>query len=1092
MRGSIEWFIDNPRVANLLAAVLILGGLLAIPNTRQETLPNVPLERIGVVSKLAGSPPEVTEQLLCTPLETAIEGIEGITDVRSEAREGLCSITVDVLEGYDVQTVRDLIAARTVALDSLPETAEPPVVEEVIFRNRVARVLLTGDARPRELYNLARGLRRDLLSTPAIAQVEVEGLPSRELGIEVSRQDLYRYDLTFAELADSIRNQVTRVTGGLLRTDQSNALLQAGEQISDPEAYREVEVRRGPDGDVLYLDRIARLEDGFGRDSMGAWLNGQPAAALDIYRVGNQDVVDVAAEVRKFVHEVQLPEGMRLILWEDSAIQYESRSQLLWSSALQGLALLVVILGVFLGLRLAGWVGLGIPVSMLGACILLPLFDQSFNTISLFAFILVLGIVVDDAAVVGESVYEQGREDGPTRAAVIAGTQRVAGPVTYAILTTILAFAPMLFLPGPEGEFMRVVPIVAIGILILSLAESLWILPAHLHSAMKRPPDRSDRFSSAVNRRFDRWVQERFMPFLRWATTQRYPLLAAFFGIFLLCLAFLNSGWLTVMMFSKVDGDIVMVDVAFPEGTSNAQVARAVESLQQSAQALADQLNSEGENDVVTDIYAEQGRRNKYSTAHDAGAHLRARVSIALAPGENGSNADSVARLWREQQGPIRGAVSQRFHASLNEVKPDIHINLFHDDLEILETLSVELQRQIERIDGTHEISNSMTAHFTSIGIDPRPGAELAGVTRQHLGTQVNAAFQGSVVDRLPEGDHDVPVVLRLPANQSDSIWHLEQLPVTLSDGSVAPLGALAELSQQSTPAVISHYDNQRSATITAYLDEHLASPGQVMAELEQNWLAEAVQRYPGTKWSVAGKPKAIAEFMTYLTISYALAIAGMFFILTVAFGTYWQPMLILTAIPFGLVGGFLGHALLGYDLTLWSIVGIVAVSGVVVNDNLVLISAVNELKAAGREVREAVLEAVGQRFRPVILTTLTTFAGVAPLIMEQSTQARFLAPMAVAVAFGVLFATFITLLMVPSLCLVGEDIRDLKERIKARRFKTTEQDSVEQAYQAGQRAAISGFGPDAPQNPYTDDVLRASWEAGLDDPDPSIRVATQ
>lgn len=1091
MRGSIAWFIDNPRVANLLAAVLILGGLLAIPNTRQETLPNVPLERIGVVSKLEGSPPEVTEQLLCTPLETAIEGIEGITDVRSEAREGLCSITVDVLEGYSVQTVEDLISARTASLDTLPESADAPVVEEVIFRNRVARVLVTGDARPRELYNLARGLRRELLSTPAIAQVEVEGLPSRELGIEVSRHDLYRYQMTFAELADSIRSQVTRVTGGLLRTEQANALLQAGERIDDPEAYRDVEVRRGADGDVLYLDRIARLEDGFGRDAMGAWLNGQPAAALDVYRVGNQDVVDVAAAVRQFIAEVQLPEGIRLVLWEDSAIQYESRSQLLWSSALQGLALLVLILGVFLGLRLAGWVGLGIPVSMLGACILLPLFDQSFNTISLFAFILVLGIVVDDAAVVGESVYEQGRADGPTRAAVIAGTQRVAGPVTYAILTTILAFAPMLFLPGPEGEFMRVVPIVAIGILILSLVESLWILPAHLHSAMQRPPDRSDRFSAAVNRRFDSWVERRFMPFLGWAIRQRYPLLAAFAGVFLLSCAFLHSGWLTVMMFSKVDGDIVMADVAFPEGTSSAQVARAVETLQLSAQTLAGQLNIQGEGDVVTDIYAEQGRRNKYSTAHDAGAHLRARVSMALAPGENSADADRVAKLWRSLQMPIPEAISLRFHASLNEIKPDIHINLFHPDLAVLEDLSVALQRQLERIDGTHEISNSMTAHFTRIGIQPRPGAELAGVTRKDLGTQVNAAFQGTVVDRLPEGDHDVPVVLRLPADQSDSIWHLEQLPVTLADSSVAPLGALAELSRQTTPAVISHYDNQRSATVTAYLDEHIASPGQVMAELQKNWLGTVAQRYPGTKWAVAGKPKAIAEFMTYLTVSYALAVAGMFFILTVAFGTYWQPLLILSAIPFGLVGGFLGHALLGYDLTLWSIVGIVAVSGVVVNDNLVLISAINDLKAAGREAKDAVLEAVCQRFRPVILTTLTTFAGVAPLILEQSTQARFLAPMAVAVAFGVLFATFITLLMVPSLCLVGEDIRLLRERIRARRFKTSEQDSVEHAYQAGQRAALSANG-DGPRNPYTDEVLRASWEAGLEDPELSFRAIAQ
>lgn len=1079
MARSIRWFVDKPAVANLLALILIAGGLLAIPLTRQETLPNVPLERIGIVATLTGAAPAVVEQRLCTPLETAIYGVEGLSDVRSESREGSCSITVDVVEGYDSKDVRDRIAARVDTLENLPPDAGRPKVEDVIFRNRVARLLLAGDASPRDLHRIAWRMRDSLLEQPAITEVELEGLPEREVSVDVSRQDLYRYQLSFSELSSAIQTHVGRVTGGLLRTPESNALIQSGEQLADADAYRRIPVRESAGGEALLLDQVAVVTDGFERDAMAAWLNGQPAVALDVYRTGDQNVVAIADAVHAFIEAQALPDSMRLVLWDDGSRQYQDRSGLLWDNALQGLLLLVIVLGVFFGLRLSLWVGLGIPVAMLGACIMLPLLGESFNTISLFAFILVLGIVVDDAVIVGESCEQQVRRDGATTEAVYEGVRRVAAPITVAVVTTMIAFLPMLFLPGPEGEFMRVVPLVAIVILGLSLMESLWILPAHLRHAVMLKPGRSERFSAGINLRFDALVKKRLLPLLSKVMEWRYAMLSVFAGLFMVSLALVHSGWLTVSMFSSVDGDKVIADVTFPEGTSAQRVLSAVMSLQETADHLASKLEQDAGEPVIQAIYAEQGRSNNYSTAHDAGRHLRARVTLAL-NGESGHpGAAAVASLWREAQPTIPGSTSIQFHSSLNQVKPDIHINLYHDDLSQLEKMSRQLQRRLNDVDGVYEVANSLASEFSEIDIQIRPGARLGGMNESTLGRQVNAAFHGTEVDRLPQGDHDVPVMLRLPAGQSNSLWQLEQLPITLVDGAVAPLDALAVLERRTTPAVINHYDRQRNATLTAYVDQSQTSTGQVMAYLKQNSLNALSSNWPGAHWAQAGKPMAVAEFIRYLSVAYIAALLAMFFVLTMMFGNYWQPLLILLAIPFGMVGAMLGHVLLGFGLTLWSVVGIVAVSGVVVNDNLVLISRINELSHQVSSTREAILGALRERFRPIMLTTLTTFVAVAPLAFETSVEARFLVPMAISLGFGVLFASVITLLMVPGLYLVVGDIAVVLRRQQALWRSGSEDDSVDQAYRNG--AHSSGVKRSA-RNPYRNDVLRASWEAGFQD----------
>ncbi|KGD63996.1 Acriflavin resistance protein [Alcanivorax nanhaiticus] len=1081
MNRSIAWFAGNSAVANLLMITLLLAGILAIPMTRQETLPNVPLDRIGIYVAWPQATPENVESLLCSPVETAIDDVEGGTELISESREGLCSVQLDVLEGHDTRSVLEQIRTRLEGLDTLPRGADRPRVQELVVRNRVVRLLVSGSLSRKDLYQLAQKARRQLLNHEAVSSVDIENLPEREMSLQVDRDDLYRYQLTLDGMAATASQSVQRIAGGLLRSERGDWLLQTGEQPGSAQAYEDLAIRQSEQGDLLRLGHVARVDDGFSRDNQAAWLNGQPAVALDVYRVGDQNVLAVADAVKQWMAETDLPSGVSLRIWSDDARQFQERSSLLWRNALQGLVLLTIMLAIFLTLRLAGWVALGIPVCMLGACALLPLLGESFNTISLFAFILVLGIVVDDAVIVGESIDHQRRQGLSGPQAAVSGAQRVAKPLLFAVLTTIFAFAPLLFLPGPEGALMRVIPIVSIAILVLSLVESLWILPAHLSHG--RPPRgiwlKSERLANRINERLERWLDVKARPLLRRALQWRYVLVIVFLGLFLFCCALVNSGWLTMVLFSRVEGDRVMAEVVFPQGTGDARLLREVQALEGSARRLSSTLEQEHAPVLVDAVFAEQGVRQKTSNAQDPGARFRVRVTLAVS-GETGQlTPRELAARWREQHGPIPDALSVKFHASLMAVKPDIHLNLFHSDLATLQRMSEQAALTLSQMDGVHEVANNLHAKRTIVEINLREEGRLAGLRAEEVGSQVRNAFHGIELDRWFEQDQEVPVMLRLSEQDSRNLIDLEKLPLKLPDGEMTLLAAVADLSRRQAPAMISHYDGRRSATVSAFVDEHTTSPALVMQRLQETLLDPLTQADEEAGWTVAGKQAAVQDFLDRLSISYLIALAAIFFLLTVLFGRYGQPLLVMAAIPFGMVGAFLGHFLLGYSLTLWSLVGVIAVSGVVVNDNLVLIDAINEFKARGKALRDAVVEGVSGRLRPVMLTSITTFAGVAPLMLETSVQARFLIPMAVALAFGVLFATLVSLLLVPCLLVIGHDVNVawLRWQARWRAPEASELDTVEVAYERGQLTAWWGA-----NNPYDDPVLRSAWEAGRQD----------
>ncbi|MBZ2188186.1 efflux RND transporter permease subunit [Alcanivorax sp. JB21] len=1069
----IGWFVARPAVANLLMLVLLVAGVLAMGKTRQETLPNVPLDRLGITVTFAQAAPERVEALVCMPLENALYGIEGLSQMVTEAREGLCSITVDIEQGYQTRIVLEQVRTALDGMTRLPANASRPRVQELIVRNRVARLVLTGDLDAMGLYRLARQVRADLLASEAISVVDIESLPDRELALDVRAADLRRHGMSLADMAMALSSGTDSVAGGVLHSDQGDLLLETGQRPDTVADYLAMPLRQSGHGDVLRLGDVARAGDGFARQPMRAWLDGQPAVALDVYRVGRQQVLEVADAIEAYRVGRAWPPGVAVTLWQDDAEAFRTRSEMLWRNALVALSVLALILTFALGLGLARWIALGIPVAMIGACIVMPVLGESFNTISLFAFILVLGIVVDDAIIVGESVHHQRRLGYRGQEAALRGARAVARPVCYAVLTTALAFSPLLFLPGAEGALMRVVPIVAISILVLSLLESLWILPAHLASIPDRPGRlvaASDRLSERFNRFLDGVLGRVYRPAMAHLLRWRYPVVTAFVGMMAITAALLHNGWVNTVLFSEVEADHVLAEVVFPQGTPVSRIEEELARLEASAAQLSRSLEAEWGTRVIDRRLAEQGFREKISNAADPDAAQRMRVSLRLAEGSP-LDASTVSALWRGQHGAIADALSTRFDANMVQTRPDVHINLYHEDTAVLDDMAAALADTLRRLSGVHEVTNSLNARRSQVDIALTPAARHAGLTEETLGRQIREAIHGIEVDRMPEQDTEVPVMLRLAIQDTDSLWRLAQMPVQLPGGDWAPLSVMATLTARDAPATYGRYDRRRNATLTAFVDNRVSSPGAVMATLRSSMLDALSEAYPGASWGIAGKPKAINAFMDHLGYTYTLALIAMFFVLTVLFGTWSQPLLVMSVIPFGLVGAVAGHLLLGLDMTLWSIIGVIAVSGVVVNDNLVLIDEVNRLRREQVPLHEAVVSAGAARFRPIMLTTVTTFLGVGPLLLEGRAEAAFLVPMAVSLAFGVLFATLVSLVLVPVLMCAGADIRQWWGQHRGEPVR-----DVEAAYRQGREAA--GW----VRNPHSDPVLQAAWDAGRDD----------
>ncbi|TNF33346.1 MAG: efflux RND transporter permease subunit [Gammaproteobacteria bacterium] len=1027
MNRIIAWFAENHVAANLLMVLIVVAGLVSIPETRKELIPNISLGMVNITVPYPGATPEEVEQAICIRIEENVFDVEGIRQLTSSATEDACNVVAEIEPGYDTRNVMDDIKSRVDTITNFPKNAEQPIIREITIKSIVASIVVAGDVDERSLKYLAEQVRDDLTALPSITQVELMNARPYEISIELSEGDLHQYDLTFDEVANSVRNASLDLPGGVMKTQAGDVLLRTLGQAYWGDQYENLVLRANTDGSRILLSDVANVIDGFQDAEYRGEFNGKPGIMMAVYRVGDQNILQMAEDIRDYVadKQTQLPQGVAIAVWQDRSEFFKSRMELLTRNALTGLLLVFIILVMFLRLSLAFWVSLGIPISFMGGFWLLPVFDGSINMISMFAFILVLGIVVDDAIVVGENIHARHQRGEWGLNGAILGTQEVAKPVIFAVLTSVVAFMPILFLPGSEGQLWMMIPMVVIITLLFSLVECLFVLPAHLATIRTLPNHLHafGRFQQAFAGRLENFVQQVYRPFLAWALRWRYATVAVFVSAFMVFVAVVAAGWLHLLFFPKVEGDLAVAHVAFAQGTPVETTEQAVERIEAAAEKLKQTLRDETGREQIVNMVSIVGvqsiGRNRTQGAHTG------EVTLALAPAEQReySNTEIVKR-WRELVGQISGATQLSYQSTLRDSGPAINIELTGADLNRLSDAADDLKSRLYDYPGLYDIQDTFESGKKEVRLTLKPEAEHFGVTTQLLARQIRQAFYGEEIQRIQRDRDDVRVFVRYPEAQRRSLYFLENMFVRVSGDIEIPLNQVADVHYGVGPAEIKRINRKRVIEVSAQVDESRAVPGQVMEDLRASFLERLEVHYPGVRWDKAGQQKDQDELINAMYVGFMLALLGIYILMAIPFRSYVQPIMVMTAIPFGLIGAILGHMLLGLDISLLSLSGMIAVAGVVVNDNLVLVDYINRNCHAGKPVARAIRDAGVARFRPIILTSLTTFAGLTPLMLERSVQAQFLIPMAVSLAFGVMFATVVSLVLVPASYYILEDIK--------------------------------------------------------------------
>ena len=1052
MKTVIAWWAKNRVAANILLVVMMAGGLLSIPSIKKEIFPEFSTDTIKVSVEYLGAAPEEVEESICVRIEEEVYDLDGIKKLRCEASEGIGTVTAQLVSGTDDRKLLDEIKTRVDAIDTFPEETEKPVIELLLERQQVINVALAGDVDEATLKRLAEQMRDELSALPGVTQVDLIGIRPDEISIEVSERALRRYEITFDEVVQAVRRSSLDLPGGSIKAESGDILLRTKGQAYRGEEFERLVLRTRPDGTRLFLKDVATVIDGFAEIDQSTRFDGVPSVFIRVFRVGDQNVLDVAQAVREYVAQVQphMPDGIVLTTWGDFSTYFESRLNLLIRNGITGLALVFLILIVFLRFRLALWVSLGIPASFLGAIWLMPMFDASINMISLFAFILVLGIVVDDAIVVGENIYTHQQRGKPWLQSAIDGAHEVAVPVTFAVLTTVVAFIPLLMVAGVTGKIWGVIPLIVIPALLFSLIESQLVLPAHLSyrwglaTGAESKSVRINvsggwiRFQGAFERGLDWFILNVYRPSLAQALRWRYVTLSAFIAVFVMTLGLVFGGWIKFVFLPNVEADYAVAVLTMPRGTSADVTSKAVAQLERSALALRDELeegDDVGQWNVFRHImgvvgrqpYSEMQRRTiGQANVQHSSAHL-GEVTIELVLSEQRTmSSEEIVNRWRTLTGPIPDAVELTFSSTLFDPGKDINVQLTGPDIGTLREAAAMLKRRLETYAGIYEITDSFREGAQEITLAITPAAETLGLTLADLGRQVRQGFYGEETQRVQRGRDDVRVMVRYPADHRRSLGDLEKMKIRTPAGDEVPFSSVAVAAIGRGPATITRVDRLRTVNVTANVDTTQTDTNVIVAELVDHWLPEILAQYRGLRYSLEGQQREQQESLEALGRGFLYAVIGILALMAIPLRSYVQPLIIISAIPFGIVGAVMGHLILGMALSIFSMLGIIALAGVVVNDNLVLVDFVNRSRAAGQSIFEAVHRAGISRFRPILLTSLTTFGGLLPMLMETSTQAQFLIPMAATLAFGVMFSTVVSLVFVPSLYMVLEDIKDI------------------------------------------------------------------
>ncbi|MCG8505321.1 MAG: efflux RND transporter permease subunit [Sphingomonadales bacterium] len=1013
--GLIAWWTRNPVAANLMMFFIIIAGIVSFFQMEREVWPTVRANWVQItVPWPGGSPVEVEDQIIVR-IEEAMNDLDNIERIRSWAVEGLATIYIEANRKIDIADFIAEVKLRVDSINSFPRDIENPRVREVLTRNEMIRIAVhSPTADERDLKRFAEQVRDEVSLLSGVSIVELFGARREEVSIELSEEAMRRYGLTFDEVANAIRANSINISGGTVRTESGEIQVGVRNMADTQEDFEAIIVRQTDDGALIRVGDVATVKDGFEDKEILASMNGEPAVLVQIMTSERMNVVKTSEAVREYLETAgeRVPPDISLTLWWDSSKIYFDRMETISKSAGFGLILVLIILVLTLRPIVAFWVAVGIATAYSGAFIFLPVAGVSLNMLSLFAFLLVIGIVVDDAIVVGESIHREAHIGGGGLDSAAKGAQFVSKPVVFAVLTTMIAFAPWMFLSGLEVEFTKQISFIVIAALTFSLIESLLILPTHLRKL--KPRTRLGKFGRFQKRIADSiliFADKSYRPMVTWAVDRRYLTMSIFFGVLIVSIGIFASGWLRFSFMPEVEDEQISVNVEMPEGAPYARALEILGQMQVAQRELADEVAREtgGQGKLI---------ENWYTRARSDS--VLALVKLAPPEVRNMSSKEAADRL-REKIGEIPDAKSVTVRHTIDDQDPGIQYSVNHPDLDVLRLATEELREKLAGYATTYDVRHNLQSATDEIRLVLKPGAQQLGLTLGEISRQVRQAYFGEEVQRLPRGGSDVRVYVRYPLEARRQISSLADFRVRTGDGREVPLLSVADIEFAPGLKRIDRRERQRSAVVSGELKDDVRDD--IHEDLKEDFFPEWKQRYPGVSTGAIGEAEGEAQFMReILTLSLG-ALIIMYILIAIAFHSYFQPILIMTAIPFGFVGAVAGHLVFDMPMALFSYFGLAAAAGVVVNDNLVLVDYINRLREKGTEAFEALVEGGVARFRPILLTSVTTFVGLVPMMLERSTQAQFLKPTVVSVAFGVALATFVTLLLVPAFYAVGLDI---------------------------------------------------------------------
>ena len=1043
--GLIGWFSKNPVAANLVMALVIAAGLISALNISKNMFPVGELDQILVSAVYPGAAPVEVEKGVILPMEAALQGLKGIKKINSTAGRDVASINLEIESNEDIQEVMSQVENRIDSIVNFPDDLERPTVKRATMDDArwIMGIAVYGDMDERTRKVMGQEMRDELLLLPEIKSITLWGVDPYEISIEVQEDRLREYNLTLNEVAQVLRNSSLDLPAGMIRSAEGNVLVRTQGKAYTGESFARLVVRSQPDGTKLLLSDVATIKDGFAESNTIVRFDRQSAFNLGVFAVEDQDILTISNIVKQYIQEKSktLPEGLQISEFFDTSFHLRGRHNMMLENLAMGAVLVAIVLGLFLNLHVAGWVMLGIPVSFLGAFWLMPVnpYPVDINVLSLFAFIMVLGIVVDDAIVIGESIFAQAKKEFKAKSAdnpgedvvykssvatVIAGAKKVATPSTIGVLTTMAAFAPILFVGGAAAPFFESIAVVVILCLLFSLIESKLILPAHLVGLELGRPTKPrwafiGRWQRSIGGGLNQFVENRYIPFLKLCLRHRYATLAGFLALLIISISAVNSGIARFEFFPNVPGDGIQANINMQDGAS-------AENLQETlsrVEAAAYEVDAE---------YRRSHPEDKGLVEHlvfftDSDTQATFMISLTH-PEDRSISAFEIEKLWRDKVGNLPNVRKQRYYSGTNAGGgAKINLTLSGSDPEQLTLAGAALAEKLGEYNGVFDIYNSQGAGSREILIGLKPNASQLGISLGDIARQVRQAFYGEEVQRLQRGADTLKVMVRYPIEERSSIATLENMHIRTASGQVIAIGEVADIRLGLGLTAITRIDRERTVTITADVDASKAQSGAVIEDLTTQFIPQLLARYSGVKFGLGGASEEEQTLMNRMILGFVASLFLIYGLLAVPLKSYVQPLVIMAVIPFGFIGALVGHVIFDVSISMLSIFGLIALAGVVVNDSLILVEFVNRGRADELSIDEALAGAGRQRFRAILLTTMTTFVGLLPMLFETSLQAQFVIPMALSLSFGIVFATAITLVLIPCLYRVIYDLRDSK-----------------------------------------------------------------